>query len=170
MTTMTKTTNISNTTSTRLSDIQPWWVQDAEAPPIQPVKGVHCEPLQVIYVPLESLRCRDDDGYRMDEEQVVYLARSICIHGWCQPILIDQIDVILSGRARVDAAIALKLGVVPAIRITTRSAWQTRLVMSVENLLAGDRGWQRDEFEQEAKTDGDWQAQAHVRAVSSNAT
>ncbi len=77
---------------------------------------------------ISSLKSYPRNARTHSKKQIHQIAASIREFGFTNPILIDQSDTIMAGHGRVDAARALGLDRVPAIRIEHLTEAQKRCV------------------------------------------
>jgi ParB-like chromosome segregation protein Spo0J len=76
-------------------------------------------------------------------KQIRQVARSIVEFGWTNPILIDELDNVLAGHARLLAAEELVLTEVPTIRLSHMTPAQKRAYLIADNRLAENAKWDR---------------------------
>lgn len=82
-------------------------------------------------------------------EQIDQIAASIIEFGFTQPILVDQVDGILAGHARLKAAIKLGMTEVPVIQLDHLTEKQRRAYIIADNKLAENAGWDDELLRQE---------------------
>lgn len=75
------------------------------------------------------------------EAQIAKIALSIQEFGFCNPVLIDEDNVLIAGHGRTMAAAKLGLDEVPAIRLLHLTEAQRRAFVIADNRLAEDAGW-----------------------------
>ena len=68
-------------------------------------------------IPLKKLKRNRRNARTHSARQITELAASIRAHGFCNPILVDEADVIIAGHGRLAAAHRLGLERVPVIRL-----------------------------------------------------
>jgi DNA modification methylase len=76
-------------------------------------------------------------------KQIEQVARSIGEFGWTNPILIDELDGVIAGHARLLAAEKRGMTKVPTIRLAHMSPAQKRAYMIADNKLAENAKWDR---------------------------
>lgn len=76
-----------------------------------------------------------------NDKQLVKLKASIGKFGFTAPVLIDELDVILSGHGRVEAAIQMGLAAIPVRVISGLTTAQKRTYVIADNKLAQLSGW-----------------------------
>jgi len=94
--------------------------------------GVHH---QVEQWPIESLRPNPRNPRMHDAEQIAQLAAVIRHFGWTYPVLVDEDGLILAGHGRREAALLLKLKVVPVLVARGWSEDQKRAYAIADNRL-----------------------------------
>jgi len=77
-------------------------------------------------------------------KQIEQIARSIREFGFCNPVLVDEDDVLIAGHGRLQAARLLLLDRVPAITMPGLSPLQKRKLMLADNKIAANAGWDRE--------------------------
>lgn len=75
------------------------------------------------------------------KKQIRQIAESIRRFGFINPIVIDEDGLILAGHGRAEAAHAMRLEEVPALRIDTMSEAEKRAYVIADNKLALNAGW-----------------------------
>lgn len=78
------------------------------------------------------------------ETQVDQIAASIAEFSFCNPILIDEFNVIIAGHARLSAAKKLKLEEVPTITLSHLSEAQKKAYIIADNQLPNNAEWDLD--------------------------
>ena len=78
------------------------------------------------------------------EQQVQQIAGSIQEFGFCNPVLIDASNGIISGHGRVMAAQLLKLESVPCLRLSHLTDAQKRAYVLADNRIALSSGWDEE--------------------------
>jgi len=73
--------------------------------------------------------------------QIKQIAASITEFGFINPVLLDSVDGIVAGHARVLAAISLGMTDVPTVRVDHLSPIQIRAYVIADNRLAEKAGW-----------------------------
>jgi DNA modification methylase len=77
-------------------------------------------------------------------KQIKQIARSIEQFGFTNPVLISDINEIIAGHGRVEAAKILDLQAVPTVRLAHLSPAQRRAYVLADNKLALNAGWDRE--------------------------
>jgi DNA modification methylase len=77
-------------------------------------------------------------------KQIKQIARSIEQFGFTNPVLISDINEIIAGHGRVEAAKLLDLQAVPTVRLAHLSPAQRRAYVLADNKLALNAGWDRE--------------------------
>jgi DNA modification methylase len=95
--------------------------------------------LQVVYLPLASLRSPSRKLRNLDPAHVREIAAVISALGFCAPVLLGGNDAIIDGEARVEAGRLLGLDRAPCIRIDHLSKAEQRLLRLAVNRL-GEKG------------------------------
>lgn len=78
------------------------------------------------------------------EAQVAQIAASIKEFGFTNPILVDEVDIIIAGEGRWRAAKKLKMETVPCIVLVGLTATQKAAYVIADNKLALNSGWDTD--------------------------
>lgn len=76
-----------------------------------------------------------------DTKQIRQIATSINRFGFCNPVLIDEGNMLIAGHGRLEAARQLGLETVPVIRITHLSSAEKRALRLADNKIAENAGW-----------------------------
>lgn len=97
--------------------------------------------LQVITLPIASLRPYSRNARTHSAKQIAQIAASVRTFGFNNPVLVDKDGVIIAGHGRVDAAKTLGLETVPAIRLEHMSEAEKRAYILADNKLAEKAGW-----------------------------
>jgi len=100
--------------------------------------------LAIEYVAIGSLTAGPRQTRRHTRRQIKQIARSLVEHGFLVPIIIDALNVIVSGNARVEAARLAGLELVPVIRVEHLSPEQLRLYAIADNKLVEGASWDMD--------------------------
>lgn len=95
------------------------------------------------YVSLTDLQPWPGAARTHSKKQIRQIAESIRRFGFINPIVIDEDWQILAGHGRVEAARAMSLEEVPALRIDTMSEAEKRAYVIADNKLALNAGWNR---------------------------
>lgn len=95
------------------------------------------------YVSLADLTPRPGAARTHSRKQIRQIAESIRRFGFINPIVIDENGQILAGHGRVEAARAMRLDEVPALRIDTMSEAEKRAYAIADNKLGLNSGWDR---------------------------
>ena len=106
---------------------------------------------QIVRPPIGSLKPFPPNPRRHPEEQIIPRMRSIQ-RIWTTPILIDETDTILAGRARLAAAERLGLSQVPTVTLAGLDATEKQTVVIADKRLPEQAVWDfdvlRDHFKQ----------------------
>lgn len=100
--------------------------------------------LEVIHLPLASLKPYSRNARTHSAKQIAQIAASIRTFGFNNPVLADKDGVIIAGHGRVAAAKSLGLESVPVIRLEHMSEAQKRAYILADNKLAEQAGWDAD--------------------------
>jgi DNA modification methylase len=98
-------------------------------------------PLAIVYRDPKQLKKNPHNARTHSEKQRAQIERSIYIHGFTNPLLIDEHDGIIAGHGRHSAAIAMGLKTVPTITLRGLSEAQRRGYALADNKLALNAGW-----------------------------
>lgn len=96
--------------------------------------------MKVEMVPIAGLIPYARNARTHDDAQVAQIAASIREFGFCNPVLIDEIDGIIAGHGRVLAARKLAMVDVPCIRLSHLTDTQRRAYILADNKLALNSG------------------------------
>jgi DNA modification methylase len=102
--------------------------------------------LEIVDLPLESLRSPSRKVRGGDPAHVREIAATISALGFCVPILIGKNNVVIDGEARLEAAKLLGLDRVPCVRIDHLSEEEQRLLRLAVNRLSEKGQWNLDEL------------------------
>lgn len=101
--------------------------------------------------PVDTLMPSPHNARTHSAKQVRQIAKSIEEFGFVSPILVDEEGIIIAGHGRQQAAIGLKMAVVPAIQIDGLTAVQKRKLMLADNRISMNAGWDRARLALELK-------------------
>ena len=99
------------------------------------------EAREIQYLPPKTLRRHPRNVHVHPKKQIEQLARSIRAFGFTNPILINQRKEVLAGHARLEAAMAAGVELVPTILLDGLSAAEERAYLLADNKLAEKSGW-----------------------------
>lgn len=106
--------------------------------------------MQIIYTKISELKRYENNARTHSKEQIVEIANGIKSFGFLDPIEIDQNNTIISGHARLEAALNLGLDEVPTIIHEHLTPAQRKAYTLAANKLALKSGWDlgllKDEF------------------------
>ncbi|MBT5943858.1 MAG: site-specific DNA-methyltransferase [Rhodospirillaceae bacterium] len=105
--------------------------------------------LSIKYVSIETLCPSSANPRRHPDKQIALIAANINRHGFNVPILIDQHGNVLSGNARMLAALSLGQTTVPTVCLDHLSDAQKRAFILAENRLSELADWDRDVLHKE---------------------
>jgi DNA modification methylase len=91
-----------------------------------------------------KLRPYANNARTHSRKQIKLIASSIERFGFTNPVLLSDDDEIIAGHGRVEAAIALGMEHVPALRLSHLSADERRAYVLADNRLAEHAGWDQD--------------------------
>ncbi len=97
--------------------------------------------LEVITLPVASLRPYRRNARTHSLKQIAQIAASIRTFGFNNPVLVDKDGIIIAGHGRVAAAKSLALETVPVIRLEHMSEAEKRAYILADNKLAEKAGW-----------------------------
>lgn len=107
--------------------------------------------LTVIHVAIAVLNIYPSHARRHDNRKLNFLTKSIREFGLANPIIIDELDTILSGHMRARAYEELGLKTIPAIRLTHLTPDQKRAFVIAANRLPELGSWDKRVLKQELK-------------------
>ena len=93
------------------------------------------------HVALGDLKPSPRNARIHNNKQIKQLAESIRSFGFTNPLLVDEVNNIIAGHGRLEAAKLLKMAEVPVIRLKGLSAQQKRALMLADNKIALNAGW-----------------------------
>ena len=99
---------------------------------------------QLEHLKLQDLRAYDRNARTHSKEQVAQLVNSIKEFGFTNPVLVDEVNTLIAGHGRSEAARILGLETVPAIRLVGLSDQQKKALRIADNQLALNAGWDLD--------------------------
>ena len=102
--------------------------------------------LEIVDLPLESLRSPSRKVRGGDPAHVREIAATISALGFCVPILTGKNNVVIDGEARLEAAKLLGLDRAPCLRIDHLSEEEQRLLRLAVNRLGEKGKWDLDEL------------------------
>jgi DNA modification methylase len=97
--------------------------------------------LEVVYRPIGALKPDPRNARTHPKRQVEQLVRSIREFGFTNPVLVDELDVLIAGHGRLRAAKELGLPHVPAIILEGLSEAQKKALRLADNKIALNAGW-----------------------------
>lgn len=100
--------------------------------------------IQVIDLPIATLRPYARNARTHSPKQIAQIAASIREFGFNNPVLVDRDGEIVAGHGRVAAAKKLGLDTVPCVRLEHLSEAQKRAYILADNRLAEKAGWDRE--------------------------
>ncbi len=92
-------------------------------------------PLEIAYLQVELLMPDPNNARKHPQKQIVRLAAGIREVGFTNPILIDESKQIIAGHARLEAALLLKLDLVPCVTIEGLSEAARKALAIADNKL-----------------------------------
>ena len=98
-------------------------------------------PLVVEYRPTSALKPDPRNARTHPKRQIEQLVSSIREFGFTNPILIDEVDVIIAGHGRLRAAKELALAEVPAITLEGLTDAEKKALRLADNKIALNAGW-----------------------------
>jgi DNA modification methylase len=99
--------------------------------------------LNVLYLPIESLKPHPSNARTHSRQQIRQIARSIQFFGFTNPLLIGSDGTVIAGHGRMAAAKRLGLTEVPTICIENLTKQQIRAYLIADNRLAEKAGWDK---------------------------
>jgi ParB-like chromosome segregation protein Spo0J len=107
----------------------------------QKQKGSGVETAVLEYIATAELIPYARNARTHSDQQVAQIAGSIREFGFCNPVLIDEQNIIIAGHGRVMAAQLLKLESVPCLRLSHLTDAQKRAYVLADNRIALSSGW-----------------------------
>jgi DNA modification methylase len=92
-------------------------------------------------LPVSSLVPYERNARTHGADQVEQLMRSIKEFGFTNPLLVDEQNRIIAGHGRLQAALALRMEIVPCVVLTGLTDAQRRALILADNKLALNAGW-----------------------------
>jgi DNA modification methylase len=118
----------------------------APAAAARPLRNDVLPQLEIVDLPLESLRSPSRKVRGGDPAHVREIAATISALGFCVPILIGKNNVVIDGEVRLEAAKLLGLDRVPCVRIDHLSEDEQRLLRLAVNRLGEKGQWNLDQL------------------------
>jgi len=118
----------------------------APAAAARPLRNDVLPQLEIVDLPLESLRSPSRKVRGGDPAHVREIAATISALGFCVPILTGKNNVVIDGEARLEAAKLLGLDRAPCLRIDHLSEEEQRLLRLAVNRLGEKGKWDLDEL------------------------
>src|SRR2546421_12718814 len=100
--------------------------------------------MNIEYTLARELRPYPNNARTHSKKQVRQIASSIKRFGFCNPVLIDDMNQIVAGHGRVEAAKLLGLHAVPTVRLSHLNANDKRAYILADNKLAEKAGWDKE--------------------------
>ncbi|MAB14726.1 DNA modification methylase [Parvibaculum indicum] len=100
--------------------------------------------LQIENVAIAALKPYARNPRTHSKKQLKQIEDSIRRFGWTNPVLIDREGGVIAGHGRLEAAKAMGLREVPAIRFDHMSEAEKRAYVIADNRLAENAGWDRE--------------------------
>ena len=97
--------------------------------------------LNIVKLAVDKIRPNPRNPRTHSGKQIRQLAASIKEFGFTNPILIDEVNEIIAGHGRLEAAKSLGLTEVPCIPLDGLSAAQKKALVIADNKLALNAGW-----------------------------
>jgi DNA modification methylase len=91
-----------------------------------------------------SLRPAERNARTHSNKQIRQIADSMVRFGAINPVITDELGIIVAGHARVEAAKLLGLKQIPVIRLSHLNETEIRAYMLADNKLAEKAGWNRE--------------------------
>ena len=118
----------------------------APAAAARPLRNDVLPQLEIVDLPLESLRSPARKVRARDPAHVREVAGTISALGFCVPILIGKNNVVIDGEVRLEAAKLLGLDRAPCLRIDHLSEEEQRLLRLAVNRLGEKGQWNLEEL------------------------
>jgi ParB-like chromosome segregation protein Spo0J len=96
---------------------------------------------QNVLKPLKTLTAYINNARTHSDDQIEQIAYSIQEFGFTNPVLIDELGMIIAGHGRVMAAKQLGIEQVPCIILEGLSELQKRAYVLADNRIAENAGW-----------------------------
>lgn len=107
------------------------------------------EKIQIEYISPESCIRYERNSRTHSPNQIEQIKKSIQQFGFVNPVILDENTEIIAGHGRIEAAIALKLDVIPAIRLIGLSRSQKKALRIADNKLPLNAGWDEESLKLE---------------------
>ena len=105
--------------------------------------------LEIEYVDIKYIVPYAKNSRIHSEEQINQICASINEFGFCNPILIDDANMIIAGHGRVLAAERIGLESIPAVRLTGLTNMQKKAYLVADNSIALNASWDISMLSQE---------------------
>ena len=99
--------------------------------------------LLVVYQDVSALKPRTTNPRTHSKKQITQIANAIRRFGFTNPVLVDDVNGIIAGHGRVEAAKVVGLDQVPTVRLSAMSEAEIRAYVIADNRLAENAGWDR---------------------------
>lgn len=99
--------------------------------------------LKITWVNPAELTLYNRRARRHSKKKLKKLRALISEFGWTQPLIIDQMGMVLCGAGRLAVALADSIELVPVIRIDHMSEAQKRAYILADNAIAADASWDK---------------------------
>jgi len=100
--------------------------------------------LHVLPIATEAIFINPHNARTHTAQQVDQIAASIKRFGFTNPVLLDEMNILIAGHGRLAAAKTLGIEILPAIRIAHLSEPEKRALMLADNKIAANAGWDID--------------------------
>jgi DNA modification methylase len=105
--------------------------------------------LQIVYLAISDLKGYPRNARQHLNKQIQQLVKSIQKFGFCNPILADELGVVIAGHGRLEAARQLGLESVPTITIAGLDEHQKAALRLADNKIAENASWDQELLAQE---------------------
>ena len=105
--------------------------------------------LKIEYLRISEIREYAKNARTHSPEQIAQIIDSINEFGFTNPVLVDENNELIAGHGRIQAAKAMGLKEVPAIRLSNLSDAQKRALRIADNQIALNAGWDLELLAQE---------------------
>lgn len=99
--------------------------------------------LGVTWVKPHELTLYNRRARKHSKKKLKKLRALITEFGWTQPLIIDEVGMVLAGSGRLEVAIVDGIELVPVIRIDHMSEAQKRAYILADNAIAADASWDK---------------------------
>lgn len=137
----------------------------ASTKPIQTSTTSPLPNVETVELSISSISPYNNNSRKHPEHQIEALMAAIKRFGFTQPIIIDEINTVLAGHGRLEAAKRLKLPAVPCRQVKGLTADEKRAYVIADNKIAEQSSWDEDMLNTELADLSDFVADDPLKAL-----